>query len=325
MRIGKLDNASLEKLVLSKFSQTRPEVLSKLAVGEDCAVLDMGGDFVVLSSDPITAAAENIGSLSVHINCNDAIASGAIPVGLLVTLLAPPTTTEEEIDSITDELSFSAKQIGIDILGGHTEITDAVTRIITSSTVVARVNKNTRLIGMQPDDDIVMTKWAGLEGGVIMASDYEGKLSPHLSLEQINTLKGLLNCLSVVPEGKFALNNGATAMHDITEGGVLGAAWELSAREGIGITLIKDAIPVLREIELACEVFNVDMLRLISSGCMLVACTNGTNMVKGLNELGIAAAVIGKATGSCLCFDDGEAILPPNADEIYKLTQYLNG
>lgn len=320
MRIGKLDNASLEKLVLSKFSQTRPEVLSKLAIGEDCAVLDMGGDFVVLSSDPITAATEKIGSLSVHINCNDAIASGAIPVGLLVTLLAPPATTEEEIDSITDELSFTAKQAGIDILGGHTEITDAVTRIITSSTVVARINRNIRLVGTQPGDDIVMTKWVGLEGGVIMASDHESKLSHHLSIEQINKLKGLLNHLSVVPEGKFALNNGATAMHDITEGGVLGAAWELHAREGIGITIFKDAIPVLREIELACKVFDVDMLRLISSGCMLISCGNGANMLKGLNELGIDAAVIGKAGGVGLCFDNGEAILPPEADEIYKLT-----
>ncbi|MCL2695742.1 MAG: AIR synthase related protein, partial [Clostridiales bacterium] len=129
MRIGKFDNDILEELVLRKFQSKRPEVITAPGVGEDCAVLDFErDDLIVLSCDPVTSAKwENLGLLSVHVNCNDAAASGAEPVGLLVTLLVPPTMTEDQVGRIADDLSRTAAGVGVDILGGHTEVTDSVT------------------------------------------------------------------------------------------------------------------------------------------------------------------------------------------------------
>ena len=141
MRLGKLTNTQLEELILNKFTYTRPEVVLSPRVGVDCAAVDMGGRLAVLSTDPITAADKNLGRLTVHISCNDAAAAGAEPVGLLVTLLAPPTATEEDIGRVADELKEASELANIEIIGGHTEVTDCVNRMITCATVLAKAPK----------------------------------------------------------------------------------------------------------------------------------------------------------------------------------------
>ena len=105
MKLGKLSNDKLDSLILSKFGHTRKEVVCSPHVGVDCAAVDLGGRIAVLSTDPITAADKNIGSLTVHVSCNDAAAAGAEPIGLLVTLLIPPHGTEEEVEHIAQELA----------------------------------------------------------------------------------------------------------------------------------------------------------------------------------------------------------------------------
>ena len=178
MRIGKLENSELESLILSKFKRIRPESLTVPRVGEDCAALDFDGDLIVMSMDPITSAGDkSLGLLSVHVNCNDAICMGAEPVGLLVTLLLPPDYPTEGIGRIADNLAAAARVANVDILGGHTEYTDAVTRPVTCTSVVARMPKDRKLPGLQAGDDLVMTKFAGLEGTAILATEHEKELS----------------------------------------------------------------------------------------------------------------------------------------------------
>ena len=113
MRIGKLDNDTLNELILNKFAHTRKEVVCSPHVGVDCAAVDLGGRIAVLSTDPITAAGKHIGSLTVHVSCNDAAAAGAEPIGLLVTLLAPPSVTESDIAGVADELKREVCKVEI--------------------------------------------------------------------------------------------------------------------------------------------------------------------------------------------------------------------
>ena len=319
MRLGKLDNDTLERLILNQFHPIRPEALTQPKVGEDCAVVDLQGDLAVLSTDPITSACSHIGRLSVHINCNDAAAAGADPVGLLVTLLAPPSVEETELSRIAREQADAAVQAGVNILGGHTEVTDAVTRVVTNTTVLARLPKGGRLPGMRPGDDLVMTKWAGLEGSAVIAADFAQRLS-RMQEGDIALLQGLTQHVSVVPEGRYAAAHGATAMHDITEGGVYGAAWEMAYTAGIGLRLQQQKIPVLPQTLDMCNILGLDPMRLLSSGSMLIACPDGASMAAGLQNLGIAAAVIGKATDEPGVVLEGGALLaPPEADELYRL------
>ena len=142
MEIGKLPNDVLEKIIISNIKNKRKEVLVKAAVGEDNAIIDFGEEVCVMSTDPITGATKDIGKLAIHISCNDVASSGAEPIGVLLTILAPPGTSEEDIEKIMRDAGQASEEINIEIMGGHTEITDAVNRIIINTTVVGKQLKN---------------------------------------------------------------------------------------------------------------------------------------------------------------------------------------
>ncbi|MGI6192646.1 MAG: AIR synthase family protein [Christensenellales bacterium] len=321
MRLGKLSNEQLKKLVLDRFHRTRSEVVAGSAVGEDCAAIDLQGELCVLSTDPITAATGNIGALAVHVCCNDAAACGAEPVGLLVTMLLPPDTTEEYISSLAAEVSDAAIHCGVDVLGGHTEITDAVTRPVISASVVAKVPKNALVTtsGMRPGDDIVMTKWAGLEGTAILATDHRQKLVHVWNEPEFAEARALSTQFSVTRESRIACTvGGVTAMHDATEGGILGAIWEMADASGCGASIDENAIPVLGITKKACAALDLDPLRMISSGVLLIASERGELLCATLNAAGIPAAVIGKAVKEGVALN-GTPIAPPEGDELLKL------
>ncbi len=319
MKLGKLDNDTLERLILDRFRHTRPESFGAPRIGMDCATLDFQGDLIVCSCDPITSAdAKHIGALSVHVNCNDAAAGGAEPVALLVTLLLPPSETEETVAMIAKDLQDAADHAGVDIVGGHTEVTDAVTRVTTCTTVIARTPKAKMLSGAKPGDEIVMTKWAGLEGTMLIASDHADRLSD-LSADTIERARSLSQHLSVVPESRVALRTGAHAMHDVTEGGVLGAVWELAAQSHLGAVVDRNAIPILPETKAIADAVGLDPYRLMASGSLLIACENGAKTVAALEEAGIPAAVIGRIAERDFRFADGSPLDPPGADELYRL------
>ena len=319
LRLGKLDNDDLERLVLKKFHRIRPESLSSPTIGQDCATLDLVGDLVVLSCDPITSASvAHLGRLTVHVSCNDAAAAGAEPVGLLVTLLMPPSGTMEQISRIADDLSAAAQLANVDILGGHTEVTDAVTRAVTSATVVARQARRAALRGMRPGDEIVMTKWAAVEGTSILAEDFADRLT-ELPDALLASARNFASQLSIVAESKIATQFGASAMHDVTEGGVLGAAWELGYANGCSVQIDPEKIPVREETQRICAVLGLNPLRLIGSGSLLIACEDGKRLVSALLEQGIPACVIGRAIEGSVCYADGETLEEPHADEIYRL------
>jgi hydrogenase maturation factor len=319
MKLGKLDNDTLERLILDRFQKTRPESFGAPRIGMDCAMLDFQGDLIVCSCDPITSAdAKHIGALSVHVNCNDAAAGGAEPVALLVTLLLPPSETEETVAMIAKDLQNAAVRAGVDIIGGHTEVTDAVTRVTTCTTVIARTPKAKMLSGAKPGDEIVMTKWAGLEGTMLIAADRADRLLD-LPAETIERARALSQHLSVVPESRIAMRHGAHAMHDVTEGGVLGAVWELAAQEHLGAVVDIDAIPILPETKAIADAVGLDPFRLMASGSMLIACENGAETVGALLDAGIHAAIIGHITEREFRFADGSPLDPPGPDELYRL------
>lgn len=319
LRLGKLDNDDLERLVLNKFRRVRPESLSSPTVGQDCAMLDVGSDLVVLSCDPITSAGiAHLGRLTVHVSCNDAAAAGAEPVGLLVTLLMPPTCTMEDISHVADDLSYAAQLANVDILGGHTEVTDAVTRPVSNAAVVARQPRGCVLRGMHPGDEIVMTKWAALEGTAILSEDFFERLSG-VSDSLLASARALSSRLSIVAESKIAMRSGATAMHDVTEGGVLGAAWELGYANACAVEIDAAMIPVREDTRAICAALSLDPLRLIGSGSLLIACESGPRLCSALKSEGIPAGVIGRAIEGKTSFLNGAPLGEPHADEIYRL------
>lgn len=141
MEIGKLPNKLLEEIIISNIKTRRDEVIERAGVGKDCAVIDYDDKYCVISSDPITGASENIGKIAVNVACNDIGAAGAEPNALLMTILAPKGTSQDEVERIMKEANEAAGMINVEIVGGHTEITDAVNKIVLSLTALGKKKK----------------------------------------------------------------------------------------------------------------------------------------------------------------------------------------
>ena len=324
MKSGKLPSDVLEQRIFSSFRFKREEVLVRPQVGEDCSVLDFGDYACVLSTDPITGAANEIGRLAVHISCNDVAANGVEPFGLLLTILAPEGTTLEVLQDIVRQAAEEAASLRVEIIGGHTEITQAVNRIVVSTTAIGRAEKSrvVKSAGARPGDSIILTKWAGLEGTAIIAHDLAERLHGRVRQDLLDNARSFMENISVVKEGMIGGRMGASAMHDVTEGGVLGAIWEIAEASGVGIRVYRDRIPVRPETKAICRELGLDPLKLISSGCMLITCRNGEEMLKALQGEGIPASIIGEVVekGRAIVVDGIETpIDPPQSDELYKV------
>lgn len=329
LKAGKVPEKILQRLIFSQKGIRREEVLMGPMLGEDCAAVAIDSDEIfLLSSDPITATEDNIGYLAVHITLNDLAAAGAEPIGLMITILLPPKYPEAKLESIFHQLHQTAGQYGLALLGGHTEVTDAVNRAVISMTGVAKIKKDKALLKKEilPGDSIVMTKYVGLEGTAILAEAKAEELKHLYSEDFIERAKALSAFISVLPESKVAMQTediDLKAMHDVTEGGVLGALWELSVKAEKGLEIQMEEIPILQETVEVTEFFDINPYKLISSGTMLMVATNGKKLVEALKAADIPAQIIGHFTDNndkILCYSGvRQSILPPEGDELYKV------
>lgn len=329
--VGKLDTDLLKETVFSHILHLRPEVMVRPGVGEDCATIDFGKYECVMSTDPITAAISEIGRLAIHITCNDIASNGVEPLGIMLAMMLPIGTTVGEIETIMMQAQEVASSLGVEIIGGHTEITPAVNRPVIVSTAIGRTlaGGSQKAENMRPGDIILMTKQAGLEGTGIIASDFADQLSEVLTAEEIAEAKGYMNLVSVVKEGVAAGNMGTAGMHDITEGGVLGAVWELSEISGVGVELEEDKIPVSEVTRKICDHFGINYLRLISSGCMMIIVhpDREETVMEAIRNVGVDVTRIGRVMEQgaprVLIGKDGvvREIDPPESDELYKVVK----
>lgn len=328
MKTGKLDSKLLEDIIFKNIKYKRPEVITRPGIGEDCAVVDYGDYECVLSTDPITGAVNEIGRLAIHISCNDIASNGIEPLGILLACMLPEGTTAEEIEEIMKQAGEESSVIGVEIIGGHTEITAAVNQPVIVSTALGRALKGTsqNAKDMRPGDYILMTKRAGLEGTAIIVSDHWDRLSGLLTADEISEAEAMLRQISVVKEGVIAGSIGTAGMHDITEGGILGAVWEMCEIAGTGAEIWMEEIPVSEVTKKVCAYFRIDWLRLISSGSMMIIAhpDQKDKLLKEIRAAGIPAACIGRVTerkdGLFLINESVKTeITPPASDEIYKV------
>ncbi len=324
---GKLPPELLRGLVLGRLGAKRPETLIGAALGVDGAAVAVDADWAcVLTTDPITTAASGAGRLAVHVVCNDLAAMGAEPLGLLATLLFPAGSTPAAIGQITAEIDAAARELNVEVLGGHTEVAPGLSAPIVVMSGVGKARRD-RLLSAgaaRPGDALVLTKAAGLEGAHILATDFADRLTsvPEALLAEARAYAAEL---SVVPEARLAADLGATAMHDPTEGGVVGATWEMAEASGCGFRIEVERIRVRAATRAICDALGVDPLRLIASGALLIACRDGAALVQRLTDQGISAAQIGEMTtsGRSLVHPDGriEEIERLDTDEIYRLVR----
>ncbi len=326
MNIGKLPEPVLLRSVLRQVGHRRSEVIAGPAVGVDCAALKAGeNEIFVLSTDPITGTVKDLGSHCIHVTANDLAASGAEPVGVMLTMLLPPCIEEPEIRQIMQDAEKTCASLNMEILGGHTEITRAVEQPLITVTGIGRMREEAFLdpARIKPGQDVVITKWIGLEATTILAKEKGTELLSRFSPEFIRKAREFDQYLSVVPDARAAIGSGVCWMHDITEGGVFGALWEVASAGNTGLEIELKAIPIRQETVEICEFFDLNPYQIMSSGSMLIVAEDGRKVTEALKNAGIPAAVVGRTTeGNDRILRNGGEVRyldRPHTDELYKV------
>lgn len=297
MEIGKLAGNDLKKVILNKIEHFRSDVIVPAGVGEDSAVVDLGDYLLVVSSDPITGAEKNAGFIAVNVACNDIAAAGAEPFGIQVVLLLPSSFGENNAEGLMDEIVETAKSMEVEVLGGHTEITDLVQKPIITVTALGKALKEelSSSSAAEAGDNLYISKGFGIEGSYILANDYQDYLiDKGVSQDSLDKASDYLDLLSVIPESRIARKNGVKAMHDVTEGGVYGAISEMAAASELGYVIEADNFKIKTEVEEICSKLEIDPAGLISSGSMLMAAAPDTDLISLFSQKDIELIKVGR-------------------------------
>jgi len=326
---GKLPQDVLKRLVFGRLGVPSERVLQGPHVGEDAAVIEMGDRVLVMATDPITGAVGNVGWLAVHINANDVASTGAQPLWFLCVTLLPEGADEGLLETIMDQMNEACTEVGVSLVGGHTETTPGLDRPILIGFMMGEASRESYVTtgGARPGDTIVLTKGAGIEGTAVLAGDLK-VLRGRVDNQVLLSAEKMIRKISVVPEAMTAIGvGGIHSLHDPTEGGLLNGIWEMTEAAGVGAMIWEDKIPVAEETRAVCDALDADPLKLLGSGALLIVVETDKEgeLLSALSDEGIDASVIGKITSNAdervLIKTDGSTTMIESVDqdELYRL------
>ena len=322
MQVGKLPPDLLHNLLASS-PPTDPRVLIGPGIGEDAAVISMSQDRVLVAkTDPITFASDEIGWYAVHVNANDIAATGAEPRWFLATLLVPEDMPQAHVEDAFRQISDACKDIGVSLIGGHTEVTYDINRPIVMGAMLGEAHPDhlTPTSAAQVGDAILLTKAIAIEGSSVLARESATALfSRGISGDSIEQAQVFLHDpgISVLQDARIA--RAATkvhAMHDPTEGGLVTGLREIGWASGTGIRLDLDSVPVIPETLAFCRALALDPLGLLASGALVITLPpeNVPSVTSALEGAGIPVTRIGHVTppedGFVMVTSKGEREMP---------------
>ena len=314
---GKIPAMLLERLLegLPKNEQ----VLIGARYGEDAAVVaGRDEECWVITTDPITFTTDQLGWYLVQVNANDVASMGATPEFFTASLLFPAgVTSPAQVEECFRQIREACQELGVSWIGGHTEVTTAVTQVVACGQMIGRVDRS-RLItssGAQVGDDLVLIGLLGVEGTAILAQEKRAELLGRFTPESLDRAARFLfdPGIGITRAARVACEAARVhAMHDPTEGGLSTAVRELGAASGLGVALFDQPLPVAETTRALCAFFGIDLLGLISSGSLLVTCdpSQTRHLVEALHGANFPAAAIGRMQLATTGFRIGERPLP---------------
>jgi hydrogenase maturation factor len=280
LRAGKLPPDVLSRL-LGRIPHRDPRVLLGPGVGRDAAVIDLGGGRVLVAkTDPVTFATEDIGWYAVNVNANDIACMGARPSWFMATALLPDGAPDELPGRIFDQIVEAASALGIELVGGHTEVTIGLDRPIIVGAMLGEASREEIVTGegIAEGDAIIMVGSAALEGAALLAREAGGALErAGVSTGDIARCRTFLRDpgISVVRAAReLCATTRPRYLHDPTEGGVATALHEMASVAGMTLRVDPAAIHLLREARVVCDALGLNPLGLLSSGALLAVVTS---------------------------------------------------
>ena len=307
MKDGKIAEPILKRSVLKKISYRDKSVLSKAAVGHDSAVIAMDKYAKAGENLMVTATSTVVAKRDYHYNrafikaVNNLAAVGAKPKYAQISVVLPEGMREIKLKMLMEEMGQLAASMEVHITGGHTSVSEGVNKpvvTVTATGFMVRDEKNfySYKENIRAGQDIVMTKAAGLEGTALLAVEHEEEFLRRFTSLYINNAKAFINEISIVNEAAVAIKHGVAAMHDMSEGGVFAALWELGEAGNCGLKVDLRKINVKQETIELTNHLNINPYTMASSGSLLMVTNDGLGLVSELEEAGIEACIIGKIT-----------------------------
>lgn len=331
MKKGKISQSVLKRSVLKFVQQNHTEILKGAGPGEDCTFLMKKNQPMGVSTQTVALPAWDAASCVVIAAVNNLAAAGVLARSITLALTLPEKCEEQELQRMMKQIADTCKELGLEIAGGHTEVSNYVNTPVITVTALGYpfteggdILPADRKAGDKMGLDIVMTKWIGMEGTFLLAREKEKELLTRYPLSMLRTAQKFDRCLSVIPEAEIATKLGVFTMHDVRNGGVFGGLYELAKRMNVGVSVDLKQIPVKQETIEICEFFDLNPYELLAGGSLLLATQDGAALTEALHQEGIAASVIGKTT------DDNNKVVrngeetrflePAGMDELFKVS-----
>lgn len=308
-KLGKIDHRLFEDIIQVKCGNKRDEVIAGPGFGVDVSVIDIQGDMAMaVTSDPLSLipslGLEESAWLSVHLLANDMATTGFAPMYGQFVLNLPAKFSKNDFKIYWDYIHKFSASIGIAITGGHTGFIEGQNSTIAGGGTFITVAQKSRLLisrNAKPGDVILVTKECALSSTAILAMSFPETVKNKSGNETYHDACGLFYQTSSLKDATAAAEvqngkNDVTAMHDVTEGGVLGAIYELANASGNGARIIDEQIPVGKVQQDVCSLFSIDPRHSIGAGSMIITCTKDkVSLVKErLSKKNIACSAVGE-------------------------------
>ena len=314
--LGKVPPHLLGDTVFKYLGSRRDDIILGPSKGEDAAIVRAGNELLALHCDPISAAYGKIGWIAMNVATNDIATRGIRPRWAVSCILLPAGSNSTALETISKDMDSAAQQLGVGIVGGHSEVTPGLNHpiVIVFPIGVAEGGRYVTSGSAKPGGKIILTKSVGLEGTAILAYDKAEYLSKRFGREFVARCQSLFERLSVMKEALLAFEtDGVQAMHDPTEGGLAGGLNELADAANVGFRIYEDKIQIMPETREICSFFEIDPLQLVSSGSLLIVVNpeNCQAIVDRLEKEGIPCTIIGEITQ-----DKNRSIMKQNGQEV---------
>lgn len=344
MNSGKVPVNVLKRSVLRQLKNKRSEIANSAGLGADCAIFEpfSEGQLVTCVQEGVVelccendlAEAEREDPSVMPMRrffqkcANNLATAGAEPVAAELVIFLPENVEEPELKALMSEAEGIAAELNIQIIGGQTRVSSAVRQPL--ATVTGYGIRKTGAVQMDvrkklAGQDIIITKWIGLEGTADLAARNQEGLLTRYPAYLVEEAAAFDRYYSILPEAATAVKSGGCTMHDASEGGIFAGLWEMAEGAGVGLTIDMKKLPLRQETVEVCEFCNVNPYELRSGGSLIIASPEGTAVVEALAAEGIPAVIVGRFTDSnerlILNEDEVRYMDRPQRDEIYKETE----
>lgn len=306
-KIGKIDFDTFNSFLLKRLGKKDESVLVPPLTGIDAGVIDIGDDKVlIIAEDPIFSIPkqplEMFGWYTVHIGASDVAVMGVKPRYMTYTLLMPPETSDEDFRVIVDSIHKTAIELEITIVGGHTGYYPGFAAPTIGGIAVFAVTDKDAYVtpsDAKPGNDVILTKGPAIETAGILSVLCEKELLEKYPSSLVEKAKVLCKQMTVVKDALTAMEaGGITAMHDATEGGVIGGLFEIANASQVGMEIDESLFIYPEEVKMVCEAFNIDPVSAIAEGSLLITVQPpySGRVLERLKGVSIDASLVGKVT-----------------------------